>query len=230
MGEFERRMYVYNYRIFDRYSRDVVSLAVLTDKEERFRPSAYHFEFGDFRLGMAFPMVKLLDYGGRWEELERSENPFSVVVMAQLKAQETRRRVQERYAWKLRLTRMLYARGYSREEVLGLYRFIDWVLRLPEALEEAIHEEIIQEEEAKAMPYITTAERIGRRKGRQEGMLEEAREMVVEVLEERFGEVPVPVVEKVRLISDRDLLKALHRKAVRSGSLAEFEAELELER
>ena len=78
VGEFERRMYVYNYRIFDRYSKDVVSLAVLTDEEAGFRPEAYRFEFGDFRLGMVFPVVKLLDYRERWEALEQSTNPFSV--------------------------------------------------------------------------------------------------------------------------------------------------------
>jgi hypothetical protein len=35
---FAERMYVYHYRLFDRYRRDVVSLAVLTDTQGRFRP------------------------------------------------------------------------------------------------------------------------------------------------------------------------------------------------
>ena len=231
---FERRMYVYNYRIFDRYSRDVVSLAVLTDENDRFRPEAYRFGFGDFRLEMAFPVVKLLDYRERWEELEKSDNPFSVVVMAHLKAQETRRKTQKRFEWKLRLTRMLYERGYGKEEVLGLYRFIDWIISLPEALEETYHEEIIKEEEVKAMPYITTAERIGRKKGLeqgleqglQQGMLEEARAMVLEALDARFGEVPLRLVEHIRSVSDRDLLKTLHRTAVRCGCLEMFDEEL----
>lgn len=131
---------------------------------------------------MVFPVVKVVDYLEGWGELERSRNPFSVVVMAHLKAQETRQNTQERFEWKLRLTRMLYERGYRKEEVLGLYGFIDWVIRLPEGLEELVHEEIIREEEERAMPYITTAERIGRKKGLQEGvqqgMLEDAREML----------------------------------------------------
>jgi len=224
--EFERRMYVYNYRIFDRFDRDVVSLAVLTDEDPRFRPGPYCFELGEFRLEMAFPVVKLLDYRGRWGELEASGNPFSVVVMAHLRSQETRGRAREGFEWKLRLTRMLYERGYSREEVWGLYRFIDLVMRLPEELEEVYHEEIIKDEEVKAMPYITTAERIGMKKGMeqglQQGMLEEAREMVLEALEERFGEVPSDVEKAVREIKDRDTLKRLHRQAIRCGSLEGF--------
>lgn len=221
--EFEERMYVYNYRIFDQYDRNVISLAVLTDDIRNFRPEAYRFEFGDFRLEMSFPVVKLLDYLDRWEKLERSKNPFSVVVMAHLQSQQTRGKTQERFRWKLRLTRMLYERGYSRAEVLGLYRFIDWVLTLPEELEERVHEEIIKQEEEKTMPYITSAERIGMKKGLEQGMLEAAREMVLEVLEERFGLVSPNLEKRIRGMEDRGTLRNLVRFAARVGSLEEFE-------
>ena len=171
-------------------------------------------------MEMDYPYVKLLDYRNRWSELEESENPFSVVVMAHLRSQEMRR-VRERFNWKLRLTRMLYERGYGRDEVLGLYRFIDMVLNLPEELEEKYHEEIFKEEEVRDMPYITTAERIGMRKG----MLEDAREMVLEALEERFGVVSEDVKEVVRSQNDRDELRRWHRLAIRAGSLDEFRRE-----
>jgi len=228
--EFPKRMFIYNYRIFDRYDKEVVSLAVLTDEDPQFRPGPYHFGIGEFQIDMKYPVVKLLDYRGRWEDLERDTNPFSVVVMAHLKSQETRRRVGEKYRWKVRLTRMLYERGYGREEVLGLYRFIDMVISLPDDLEEAYHEEIIREEEVRGMEYITTAEKIGMRKGIQQGirqgMLEEAREMVLEALEERFGHVPEDVERKVRGIGDRGILKRLHRHAIRCDSLDEFREKL----
>ena len=226
--EFECRMYVYNYRIFDRYDRNVIGLAVLTDEIRSFRPGAYRFEFGDFRLEMVFPVVKLLDYLERWEELKRSANPFSVVVMAHLQSQKTRGKVRERFEWKLRLTRMLYERGYDKDTVLGLYRFIDWVLALPEGLEALVHEEIVKEEEAMAMAYITTAERIGMKKGLQQGLLEEAREMVLEALEERFGGVSPDLSERIREMGDRKVLRKLHRLAVRAGSLEEFETHAKL--
>ena len=60
---FERRMYVYNYRIFDRYDRHVIGLAVLTDEREGFRPGAYRLAFGDFRLEMTFPVRAISDRG-----------------------------------------------------------------------------------------------------------------------------------------------------------------------
>ena len=157
--------------------------------------------------------------------MEASENPFSVVVMAHLRSHETRGRIKERYAWKLRLTRMLYDRGYGRDEVLGLYRFIDMVLSLPERMEEEYHEEVLRQEEVREMPYITTAERIGMRKGLEEGLQQGLKESVLEALEERFGVVPDDVKDVVRGQKDREVLRRWLRLAIRAGSLEEFRRE-----
>jgi len=66
-----------------------------------------------------------------------------------------------------------------------------------------------------------------KREGFEEGMLEEAKEMVLEALEERFGPVPLRIVERVRGINERVVLKGLHRRAIRCGSLEEFERALD---
>jgi len=76
--------------------------------------------------------------------------------------------------------------------------------------------------EVRGMEYITTAEKIGMRKG----MLEEAREMVLEALQERFGHVPEDVERRVRGIGDRGILKGLLRHVIRCGSLDEFREKL----
>jgi hypothetical protein len=52
-------------------------------------------------VNFKFSVVKLLDYQQNWQELEESSNPFATVVMAHLKAQETRGQQQERKTWKL---------------------------------------------------------------------------------------------------------------------------------
>jgi len=59
---------------------------------------------------------KLLDWHARWAELEASPNPFALVVMTHLKAQECQDGP-TRKGWKLRLVRLLYQRGYTREQV-----------------------------------------------------------------------------------------------------------------
>jgi hypothetical protein len=78
--------------------------------------------------------------------------------MAHLKAQATRQDRQERKEWKLAITRRLYEKGYGREDVLNLFGFIDWVMSLPEELEQEFWQEVIQLEEEQRMPYITSVE------------------------------------------------------------------------
>ncbi len=51
--------------------------------------------------------------------------------MAHLKANKTRVDDEDRKRWKLYLTKRLYELGYRREDIINLFRFIDWVMRLP---------------------------------------------------------------------------------------------------
>ena len=130
-------------------------------------------------MGLDYLITKLLDYKKKWAYLERQDNPFAIVVMAHLKALETRKDHSLRKQWKTELTRLLYEKGYSKTGIINLYRFIDWVLTLPEALEEIFLEELKVYEKEKNMPYITSAERIGRKKGKLEGKQEEKRKNIL---------------------------------------------------
>jgi hypothetical protein len=65
------------------------------------------------------------------------------------------------------------------------------------------------------------------KKGVDRGLIQDAQELVVEALEERFGSVPVIVKKKVFAIEDREVLKVLHREAIRARSLRAFQKKLE---
>ncbi len=62
--------------------------------------------------------------------------------------------------WKWRLARGLYHRGWSRQDVLELFRFLDWVLVLPEAAEDRLWVELQRYEEQQVMRYVTSVERM----------------------------------------------------------------------
>ncbi|WP_254721850.1 hypothetical protein [Kovacikia minuta] len=47
--------------------------------------------------------VEVQDYQTQWQALEANPNPFATVVMAHLKAQETKRNANDRKEWKLGL-------------------------------------------------------------------------------------------------------------------------------
>ncbi len=161
---FSRRMCVYNFRITEWRDVDVVSLGVLADASPGFRPTSYQRKRWGCELEFRFPVVKLLDWENRWDELENSENVFSLVVMAQIKAKRCKD-VHELRAWKLHLIRLMYERGYSRPMILEFFRIIDWMIRLPEGLERQFLADVYKIEEEKKMSYITSAERFGIEKG-----------------------------------------------------------------
>jgi len=92
--------------------------------------------------------------------LEANPNPFATVVLAHLKSQETRQDPADRRAWKVRLVKGLYERGLGAEDARQLFRFIDWVMALPPALEALFRDEMDHYEKEKHVPYITSIERL----------------------------------------------------------------------
>ena len=80
-ADFPVRMHVYNHRIFDRYGREVISLAILVDDDPAWRPDRYESARWGFRSLTEFPVVKLLDYAPNYQELVVDPNPFAVVVL-----------------------------------------------------------------------------------------------------------------------------------------------------
>ena len=110
--------------------------------------------------------------------------------MAHLKAQETRHDPAERQTWKLWLTRRLYKLGDDRQRVIELFRFIDWVLQLPESQDQAFLQEVHEMEEEKRMQYVTSVERIGIQEGQAE--------LVLGKLTRRFGAVPSDLTLRIR--------------------------------
>jgi hypothetical protein len=197
-GEFPERMYVYNHRIFDRYGREVISLAILADDDPAWRPSRYEYARWGFRAGIEFPIVKLLDHAPRYQELEADPNPFAVVALAHLKALETRQSTAERHAWKVRLVKGLYERGKDAEDVRRLFDFIDWVMELPEPLERRFQEEIDVFQQEKRMPFINIFERVGMEKGLLAG--------IETSLKVKFGAEGLELMPEIREIRDHVLL------------------------
>jgi len=186
--EFARRMYVYNYRLFDRYDRHVASLAVLADENIEWRPVSYGYKLWGSHARLEFPVVKLMDYVDRWDALDQTKNPFGVIVMAHLKALETRHDFESRLNWKLNLAKRLYGQGFGRQDIIELFRFIDWVMVLPEGLENRFSEQLMKYEEEKKMPYVTSIEKIGIRKGFQEGIQEGIQKVIEKGIEKGIQE------------------------------------------
>ncbi len=95
------------------------------------------------------------------KELEESDNPFAIVVLTHLRNLETKKDSQRRWQWKVELVKELYRRGFSESDVRKLFDFIDWLLALPEELENSFYQEITKFEEKQKMRFVNIAERRG---------------------------------------------------------------------
>jgi hypothetical protein len=212
---FPKRMFSYHYRIFDRYGQEVVSLAILGDNQASWRPQEYSYGRWGCRLSLQFPTVKLLDYQPRWSELEQSDNPFAVLVMAHLRTQATTKNLTGRLQWKLSLIKRMYELGYSREKILQLFDLIDRLMTLPPDLDLNFKTELKQFEDDKKMAYITSIQRIERAQTLQES--------IVKIIKTRFQDAPSELVEQINKIYDHERLNQLLELAITIGSVPDFQ-------
>jgi hypothetical protein len=207
--EFPQRMYVYNYRVFDRYNRPVASLAVLADDDAAWRPNEFRSSLFGSEVGIRFPAVKLLDFTAHEAMLEASANLFAKVVLAHLKARETHDNPADRHAWKTRLVRGLYQHGASPGDVRELFRLIDWLMVLPPALSDLFSQELDKFQEERGMPYISSIERLSLARGLRKG--------IQSLLRVRFGEDGLKLMPEIDAIHDEEqlevILKALETAA-----------------
>ncbi len=182
LADFMKKMYIYNYRTFDkRIETDVpvISAAIFTDANENYRPDEYVVKFGGFELRMKIPIVKILDYKLKEElreKLENSTNPMALVVKAQLKSLEVN---QADGNTKLNVAKELirecYKQGYPKKTIHTLVKFIEWVIRFPKTLEKRLKQEINKIEEEFKMPYLASWERSAKK----EEKLETAKRMLL---------------------------------------------------
>jgi hypothetical protein len=233
--DFAERMFTYNCRTYDRYRRPVASLAVLCDTDPKWKPQQFGYNIGGCEVGIRFLVAKLIDYRGNDQALEQNPNPFAAVVLAQLKALETRKSPAERQTWKIRLIKGLYERGLAAEEIRQLFRLIDWLLVLPAELEQEFRAELDRFEEERNMPYVTSVERLAKEEGRQEGRLqgrEEGREEgrqqglregllvgIEAALIAKFSKLDKRLLQDLRAVKDVKSLRKLARALKEAVSL-----------
>ncbi|MBD2138344.1 DUF4351 domain-containing protein [Anabaena sp. FACHB-1237] len=205
---FGKRMYIYNYRAFDLYHQFVVGLAILGDENQNWRPNSYNQAMLDCELSFKFPIVKLLDYESRWDELESSDNPFAIIVMAHLKTKATTGNISEREQWKWRLIRGLYERGLTKDKILKLFQIIDKMMTLTKELQQGLVSKIKNFEEEKKMPFISPTEELAMERGEQKGIqwgIQREQELVIRQLNRRIGEIKFSLIETIRKLKVEEL-------------------------
>jgi hypothetical protein len=107
------------------------------------------------------------------EQRDEFDSPWKDILEAyfqdfvHLRTKATREDAQLRKEWKFRLTRRLYEQDYKRQDILNLFRFLDWMMELPDGLKQAFRAELEQYEQERQMPYVTSIEKLAKQEERQ---------------------------------------------------------------
>ena len=120
---FPKRVFQYYYRITDAYKKPVSTLVIFTDSDRSYKPSEYHSRQFGTELRFTFPVYKVAEQDAG--ELQKSDNPFSLVVLTVLKA-ITRRKSDPAVLKDIRisLVRNLLSHQISKKKIKSILTFI----------------------------------------------------------------------------------------------------------
>ncbi len=216
---FAERMYIYQYRGFDRFRLPIVALAILTDDSPNYHPKGFKFEYNSWgtRLSYEFRTYKL--YNQKIKDLEKSRNPFAIIMQtAWYGIRKNKPKTDDALLrLKIDLLKRLLKNGYKKEQIGRLISFIkhyvsfsekeffskfdkseQLITKLSEPM--GIHEAIL---------YHTKEE--GREEGREEGKVSTLQVMTLILLGQSLEQVaerlelPLNVVKTI--VDDWNLLK-----------------------
>ena len=221
-----RRLFIYHYRIFDKYGVSPITLAILGDTNRKWRPTSYHYQSLGCGITFHFRICKTIDFKGNLDDPRYCHQQTLFIIAAHLGTQQHRRNPQKLSAYRLELFVKLNDEGYSPSEIPKLIRLIDWLMPLPDDLKIQFRNQLQQRLPDKTMPHITLFEELALKEGLEKGIVQNAREAILDVLDTRFGQVPDSLRERVNALCSEPTLKNLLRQAARASSLDEFQSAL----
>lgn len=162
---------------------------------------------GDFKSVLTFPVCKLSE---RLETDWRDRHSLPVeLARAQIAGLRTAGDPTGRFRAKMELMKSVYDLGYTADDVRAFYGLLDRMMLLRDDLQLQFRQEVIEFEESRTMPYVTSIERLakaeGREEGREEGRKEAALKVASRLLARFFGDAPEAIQIRLAGLSGDDL-------------------------
>jgi len=139
--DFSKRMFIYFYRIFDKYDQEITALAVYTGEKIPSNYDKFSYNFLGTENLYKFNTYQIRK--AKEKDLLKSNNPFGLVVLATKYLHKTKKDEKERYVFKRKLISLAKEKEYSNSQIISLLKFIDLILELPDNLERKFIEEVI---------------------------------------------------------------------------------------
>ena len=140
--DFPLRMFQYYYRIFDRYEKKIVAIAVFSNKSNK---SSNQYKDVYFGTELSYTFNKYIVDNFDEEELKKSPKLFSKALLASIYMNRTKSndKMEMRSIYKRALLRDVWSlQNATRTEISALLYFVDYLLKLPEEMSEQLKQEL----------------------------------------------------------------------------------------
>ncbi len=196
---FPKRMFTYFSRLHEKYDLPVYPVVLFSsDAPQRPEPNQYQLAFPD-RTVLQFEYAVIQLNRLSWRKFVTIQNPVASALMAKMKIAPKDRPKVRLECFRLLATLKL---DPARSKLIG--GFIETYLQLSAAemkRYERAFAKLAPAEQERTMELITSWERAGIEKGRQEGK----EELVVQQIQRRFGAVASSVLERLNQLSAEQL-------------------------
>jgi DNA repair exonuclease SbcCD ATPase subunit len=136
------RMYEYYRLIYDKYGKEIIALVIYTGERIPKKYNHHVHSFFGTRIIYEFNTYAVIQQTEL--ELIASENPFSIVVLANLYVLQTKNDDHKRYEFKKQVYQLAQNRGWSFEETTKILIFVEGLMLLEPELGKRFYAEISQ--------------------------------------------------------------------------------------
>lgn len=232
--DFPLRMFEYYYRIFDRYGKKIVSIAVFSNTSNK---SSNQYKEVYFGTELSYTFNKYIVANFDEEELINSPKLFSKALLASIYMNRTRsgNKMDKRSIYKRVLLRDVWSlQNATRTEISALLYFVDYLLKLPEEMSQRLKQELrteIRKEDEQMLQLhkdelpptlagilemehqeglelgIERGIEQGIEKGIEQGMEKGIRQMILNLIEKGFTEEVIADVAKITVEQVQEIRK-----------------------
>lgn len=126
--DFANRMYVYNYRIYERFKRPIMAIAVFSGKEGAAMPDVFVKQFKGTRIAYKYHKLCIQNFSD--STLEAHSNPFALIMLVAKRAIIPGRiRDEELLKEKLSIAKLIISRGYTKKKTYAMLAFLHNYIR-----------------------------------------------------------------------------------------------------
>lgn len=224
-NSFNERMFIYFSRLYEKYRKPILPVAVFSYDEAREEPDSFK---------LAFPFVKVLDFHfntlqlrrQNWRDYIRQDNPAAAALLSKMGYAE-----HERIQVKIEFLRMLTRMSLNPARLTLVSRFFDTYFAWDdEEEEEQLRQELHKlkpEEEVKIMELKMYWEKKAEEKGKIEGKLEGLVEVLCKFLNAQYGEDSKPLQERIKQTTNAEQLERLTDELFKARTLVDAKTILE---